>query len=247
MEETVWNLEILDNRTDATERVYEMIDELLAEKEDIRVRIALSGGSTPKGLYELLAARKDSLDLNRIDWFFGDERSVGPDDEASNYRMVNEALFKPAGISPENVFRIKGELPPTEAAADYIQTLSKVFQIDERDIPTFDFVLLGMGTDAHIASLFPGTEGINVKDRPVIANEVPQLDTWRISLTAPVFFQAEKVVVLACGDDKAEALQQAFSMADQPEIYPVQLLLDRPGTTTFVVDEAAAKLLDDEE
>lgn len=246
MEETVWNLEVLDDRADATERVYEMLDELLQEKKDIRVRVALAGGSTPKGLYELLAERRDVIDLNRIDWFFGDERSVGPEDEASNYRMVKKALFDPAGISPENVFRIKGELSPQEAAADYIQNITKVFQIDEQEIPTFDLILLGMGTDAHIASLFPFTKALTVKDRSVVANEVPQLETWRVTLTVPVLHQAEEVIILACGDDKAEALQNAFSMTDIPEQFPIQLLLDRPGITTFVVDEAAAKLLDSE-
>lgn len=146
-------------------------------------RVALSGGSTPRTLYARLtrAPYPSAIEWREARFFFGDERCVPPESRRSNFRMAREALFDPLRIPPENVFRMKGEEEPERAAADYEHALRQEFRSDGR--PRFDFVLLGMGTDGHTASLFPGFPALSEGRRDVVANFVPSLEEWRLTLT----------------------------------------------------------------
>jgi len=153
-----------------------------AFEEQGRFTVVLAGGSTPKVAYELLARDfVESIDWSRTHVFFGDERTVPPDHEDSNYRMAREALLEHVRVG--SVHRMRGELPPDEAAASYEDELRRFFG---EELPRFDLVLLGIGEDGHTASLFPETSALEVSDRLVVANPVLKLDTTRITLTGRV-------------------------------------------------------------
>jgi 6-phosphogluconolactonase len=211
-----------------------------------RFTVALSGGSTPKSLYSLLATELSS----RVPWkqsyfFFGDERHVPPDDADSNYRMAQEAMLSKAPISPEQVFRIKGELSDSnQAAADYESVLRDFFHPAPGQFPRFDLVMLGMGPDGHTASLFPGTKALHENHRMVTSNWVGKFYTHRITMTAPVLNNAEVVLFMAHGQDKAQALKAVLEGPYEPEQLPSQLVHVPHGTLLWLVDEAAAALLD---
>ena len=181
--------------------------------------IALSGGSTPRSLYELIGKRAVSEPaLKQIDWrkvhlFFGDERSVPPSDKESNYRMVRESLLSNASLGAAHVHRIHAELPPAQAAEQYEADLKQHFG---SDLPRFDLILLGLGPDGHTASLFPGTAGLNVTDRSVIANDVPQQHTTRITFTYPVLNHASEVLFLVAGAEKSASMARALNTRDVP-------------------------------
>lgn len=168
-------------------------------------RIGLSGGSTPRGIYEVLADESCAWE----DWFFtfGDERCVHPEDDGSNYRMVADALFKRCGIPERNVLRICGELEPVEAARDYERRLRA--EVAEGDaIYRHDLLLLGVGDDGHTASLFPGTAALEEKERWVVENYVSRLDAWRVTLTYPVINAARQVIFLVRAKGKEEVLKR---------------------------------------
>jgi len=170
-------------------------------------RLGLSGGNTPKPVYEALAARADA----REGWVFtfGDERCVAPNDKESNYRMVREALFDKATILPENVLRMRGESDPEEAAADYERELRA--RAGSSTIYRHDLLLLGMGDDGHTASLFPGTEALSETKKWVVPNFVPRMDAWRLTLTYPVINAARQVCFLVQSKGKEEMLEKVFS------------------------------------
>lgn len=179
-------------------------------------RIALSGGSTPKSLYSLIADRVDKGQAPGIDWgrvhlFFGDERCVPPDHPDSNYRMVKQSLLS-HGLTV-NVRRVLGELKPDEAAAQYEEQLREDFG---NGVPKFDLIILGMGPDGHTASLFPGSAALKDRTRWVAANYVEKFKSWRITFTYQVLNAANDVVFLVTGPDKADALAQVLSGADLP-------------------------------
>jgi 6-phosphogluconolactonase len=199
--------------------------------------VALAGGSTPKALYELLAARyQNALDWSGIHVFFGDERTVPPDYEDSNYRMAYETLLSrvPAG----SVHRMRGELDPQEAAVLYEKELRAFFD----GSPRFDLVLLGIGEDGHTASLFPRTPALDVNDRWAVENPVQKLGTTRLTLTVPVINAARKVTFLVAGEGKAEALEEVLERDAHPRDYPAKLVRPADGPDCFV-DRAAASLL----
>lgn len=183
------------------------------------VNVALSGGSTPRSLYDLIAKRAVSEPaLKQVDWrkvhlFFGDERSVPPSDKDSNYRMVRESLLSNAALGAAHVHRIHGEVPPAQAAEQYEVELKQHFGTG---LPRFDLILLGLGPDGHTASLFPGTAGLAITGRWVIANEVPQQHTWRITLTYPVLNNAAEVLFLVAGAEKSQAISRALTTGDVP-------------------------------
>ena len=199
----------------------------------------LAGGSTPKAAYEILARDfAETVDWGRTHVFFGDERTVPPDHEDSNYRMAREALLDHVSIG--GVHRMRGELPPEEAAASYEDELRGFFGAEEP--PRFDLVLLGIGEDGHTASLFPETSALEVTDRLVVANPVLKLDTTRITLTAPVLNAARAVIFLVVGGGKAEALKEILEGDADPRRYPAKLV--RPeGNLIWMVDRAAAGFL----
>lgn len=203
-----------------------------------RFAAALAGGSTPKATYEVLARdHVSNVDWPNVHVFFGDERTVPPDHEDSNYRMAREVLIDHVPVG--SVHRMRGELPPDEAAASYEEDLRAFF---EEEPPVLDLVMLGIGGDGHTASLFPETSALEVTDRLVVANPVPKLGTTRITLTAPFLNAAREVTFLVAGEDKAEALKEILEGAADPREYPAKLV--RPsGDPIWMVDRAAARLL----
>jgi 6-phosphogluconolactonase len=212
-----------------------------------RVRLAVSGGSTPKATFALLADPAHPF-LNRMPWdglelFWVDERTVPPDDAESNFRMTRESLLDHLHLRPEQIHRIQGELEPEAAAAEYEFDLRRSFRLEGAEAPRFDIVTLGMGPDGHTASLFPHTEAIHELGRLAVANQVPQKDTWRITLTWPVINHAREVFFLIAGADKAEVLSEVFTGAKDVERLPSQLIWPASGILTLILDRAAAAQL----
>ena len=204
-----------------------------------RFAVALAGGSTPKATYEVLARDHASdVDWADVHVFFGDERTVPPDHEDSNYRMARGALLDHVPVG--SVHRMKGELPPDEAAALYEEELLTFF---EDGPPVLDLVMLGIGGDGHTASLFPETSALEVTDRLVVANPVPKLDTTRLTLAVPVLNAARDVNFLVAGEDKAEALKEILEGDADPRRYPAKLV-QPPGGPVWMVDRAAASMLE---
>jgi len=209
--------------------------------------VALSGGSTPKGLFSLLVTDEDlraQVQWKKINFFWGDERHVPPDDPESNYRMANEALLSKLSIDAKRVFRMKGEFEEAEdAAEDYERILNGHFRLEEAQLPRFDLVLLGMGPDGHTASLFPGTKALHEQKHLVVSNWVGKFDTDRITMTARVLNNAANVVFLVGGDDKAPALKSVLEGPFEPEQLPAQLIRPVDGRLLWLADQQAARLL----
>jgi 6-phosphogluconolactonase len=213
-----------------------------------RFTVALSGGSTPKALHAKLVERTAKnaklLDWSRVEIFFGDERHVAPDDPNSNFRMANETLLSKVPIAPANVHRMRCENPDAaKAAVEYDQELAKSFHLKTEDeLPRFDLILLGMGSDGHTASLFPGTPAVQELKKRVVANWVPKLNTWRVTFTRPVINDAECVLLMVCGGDKAAALREVLRTGS-PDQYPVKYVQPTRGELIWMVDKAAASQL----
>jgi 6-phosphogluconolactonase len=206
-------------------------------------RIAISGGNTPKPVFKLLANDSNRLPWEKVQLFWVDERCVPPTDKDSNYGMTKTALLDAVPLPPANVFRMEGELNPEEAAARYESLIRNTMRLEGAELPTFDLVALGMGDDGHTASLFPHTQGLFELGRIVIANHVPQKDTWRLTLTSPVINQARNVVFMIQGADKADVLHKVFLGGYDPETFPSQLIRPAGGKVTLILDKAAAAKL----
>ena len=211
-----------------------LAEEAISERG--RFAVALAGGSTPRSNYEALA--RDYA--GRIDWdsvhvFFGDERSVGPDHEASNYRMAREALLDHVPVG--GVHRMRGELPPGEAAAAYEEELRGFFG---EGSPRFDLILCGLGEDGHTLSLFPETSALDVTDRWVVANPVLKLETTRLTLTTPVLNASRTVTFLVAGEGKAGALREVLEGDADPRAYPANFVRPEDGDLIWLVYRAAA-------
>lgn len=216
-----------------------------AVRENGRFTVALSGGSTPKSLYSLLAANyPDRLPWNKMFFFWGDERHVPPDDAESNYRMAHLALLSKVPVPAGNIFRVLGENPDAARAAEiYEQTLRRFFNVPPGSFPRFDLILLGMGSDGHTASLFPGTTGWQDTSRLVVANWVEKFKTHRITLTLPVLNRAAVVTFLVSGGDKAETLREVLEGGQSPELFPSKMIHLTNGKLIWLVDRAAASTL----
>ena len=207
-----------------------------------RFTVALAGGSTPKATYEELARNySGELEWGGVHAFFGDERSVPPDHEDSNYKMAREALLDHVPIG--SVHRMQGELPPDDAAEAYEEELRGFFGPDE--LPKFDLILLGIGGDGHTASLFPETSALDVSGRWVVANPVLKLETTRLTLTVPIINAAKAVTFLVAGEGKAGALKQILEGDADPRAYPAMLVRPEDGDLTWMVDAAAASSLEE--
>ncbi|MFZ0939434.1 MAG: 6-phosphogluconolactonase [Candidatus Sulfotelmatobacter sp.] len=210
-----------------------------------RFTIALSGGSTPRNLYTLIAANAStSLPWDKVFFFWGDERHVPPTDAESNYRMANEALLSKVPVPPANIFAIPTENPDASAVAEaYEKTLRKFFALQPGEFPRFDLILLGMGPDGHCASLFPETGALKEKSRLVVANWVEKLHTNRITLTLPVLNAARRVAFLVSGSDKAAVLHEVLEGNAPGEKYPSKLVRPSDGKLIWFVDRGAASQL----
>jgi 6-phosphogluconolactonase len=231
---------------EAAERFASTAEKAVAQRG--RARIAISGGSTPKAAFGLLADPSQPW-LKRMPWeklelFWVDERCVPPDHPDSNYRMTREAMLDKVPLKPEQVHRMEGELEPAVAAARYESLLRNSFRLEGAESPRFDLVELGMGPDGHTASLFPHTEAIHEMGRLAVANHVPQQkDSWRLTLTWPVIDQASSVFFLIGGADKAQILYEVLTEPQDPERLPSQLIRPSSGILTLILDQAAAALL----
>ncbi len=202
--------------------------------------LALSGGSTPKRLYQLLA----QLPPKTIDWshvvlVWGDERNVSAEHADSNYRMVRESLLQHIDIPESNVLPVPAPGADAWQAAEAYQALLQRELPWENGFPTLDCVLLGLGEDVHTASLFPGSTALQETARAVVANHVPQLDCWRITFTAPLINRARHVAFLLSGSGKQSALEQLWHAGFQPEKYPAQLISPTAGQLWFLTDRPA--------
>ena len=210
-----------------------------------RCTIALAGGSTPKRLYTVLASDpyRNEIPWDRLHLFLGDERYVPDDHPDSNFRMVREALLDHVNVPESQVYPVPTYLDAASAAAEYEKLIRKTFEVTYGSVPVFDLVLLGIGGDGHTASLFPGTQALDVHDRLVVDNDVPQQDSTRITFTIPLLQAAASTILLATGDDKADAISRAVNGAPNLQETPSQLLRSATGEVTFALDEAAAAML----
>ncbi|MBZ5681604.1 MAG: 6-phosphogluconolactonase [Acidobacteriia bacterium] len=217
----------------------------LAVTERGRFSIALSGGSTPRNLYNLLATNaRSSLPWDRMFFFWSDERHVPSTDPESNYRMADEAMLSKIPVPAGNVFRVPAENPDAAAAATaYEQTLRKFFTPQSGQLPRFDLILLGMGPDGHTASLFPVTPALRENSRLVVANWVEKLKASRITFTLPAINAANGVAFLVSGADKAPALHAVLESDAPGEQYPAKLVRPIDGKLIWFVDRAAASQL----
>lgn len=212
-----------------------------------RFVVALSGGSTPRSLYALLATDRYAP---RVDWScvhvcWGDERCVPPGDPASNYRMAREALLDRVPVSEENVHRIRGEDESAATAAAYERGLRELFHTpDGPPRPTpgarFDLVLLGMGDNGHTASLFPGMAALRETRRWVVAERVAAVSPWRVTLTPVVINAGAEVTFLVSGREKAATLRRVLEGPYQPDELPAQVVVPPEGRLRWLVDAAAA-------
>lgn len=234
---------ILDDPEAAAEACAEYILSCLQEALTSRgvATLALSGGATPKLLFERLAAAPFTWDGVHVFWV--DERPVPPDDPRSNYRLAQEFLIGPAGIPRAQVHRIRAELHPEAAAQMYVDGIRNFFRLQAHELPKFDLVQRGMGPDGHTASLFPTEPLIADREKIAAAVLVEKFSQWRITLAPGVLLAALHTAVLVTGDDKAPAVRAVFEEPFDPKKYPAQIGMRDGKDVTWFLDQAAAKLL----
>ena len=226
----------------AAVRFCELACNSVAEKRTFSA--ALSGGSTPRRLYELLASPVFSIPWESIHLFQVDERCLPPEHPESNYRMLYEVLLSHAPIPEANFHRMAAELEDREGASrQYAAEINRVLQPGQDEILRLDLVLLGMGRDGHTASLFPGTAALRERAAWVRPNFVEKIRAYRLTLTLPVLNAAARILFLVAGADKAETLRQVLEGPRRPEELPVQYVQPASGQVEWYVDENAARLL----
>jgi 6-phosphogluconolactonase len=217
-----------------------ILDDVLAGQEF--ATFAISGGSSPRLLFQKLAAMKFRWDHVHLFWV--DERCVPPGDPASNYKLADDTLIKPAHIPHRNVHRVVGEIAPKVAAERYSAEIREFFGLENGEMPHFDLVHRGMGPDAHTASLFPGDPLIDDHENIAAAVFAPQFNQWRVTLLPGVLLAARHTVLLVAGEDKREPVRAVFKEEYDPKKYPAQIgTRDGRGVAWFL-DEAAARLLE---
>lgn len=220
------------------DRICAAAQEAIAERGIFR--IALSGGSTPKPLYELLGTPEyaSKLNWNKIQLFLGDERCVAHDSPDSNFRMIKESLIDKIEIPEENVFPTKNQDKDPEASSkDYEEKIRAAFNTIN-DLPAFDLLLQGLGPDGHTASLFPGTAALSEKTRWYVANFVPKMQAWRLTLTLPVLNHGREVIFMVSGDTKASIVKEVLTMPEKR--YPAQMVHLENNKVHWYMDQAAA-------
>ncbi|MEJ1241819.1 6-phosphogluconolactonase [Chryseolinea sp. T2] len=207
-----------------------------------RFDFAVSGGSSPKRLYDLLTSDgyKNKIDWSKAYFFLGDERNVGLEHPDSNFRMVKQSLFEPLGIAADHVFPVDTILTPAEAAEKYEQLIRQHFNGGPCQ---FDLVLLGLGSNSHTASLFPHTEVLHEQTKLVSGLFIPEVNMFRITFTAPLINQARHIAFLIYGASKAEAVAEVIQGERNIESHPAQLVQPVGGTLEWFLDDAAAKFV----
>jgi 6-phosphogluconolactonase len=238
---TACRVEVVKDPAAIARAAAELVVTLAAQTASARrpFHVLLAGGTTPKALYTLVAslAYRSRVDWERVVFFFGDERAVPPDDPQSNFRMADEALFRPLGIAGSSIHRMRAEAEDLKAAAAaYEDELRASFGA----FPRFDLVLLGMGTDGHTASLFPGSPVLKEQSRwvaPVL--DAPEPPHRRLTVTLPVLNAGHQVLFMVAGRHKAPALREVLEGTAPPEQYPAKCIQPGPERLRWLVDEAA--------
>jgi 6-phosphogluconolactonase len=206
--------------------------------------LCLTGGHTPERTYDLLATRFElSVDWKEVQFYWGDERCVPPDDPASNYGMANRSILSKLKIKPDQIHRIRGEDQPEEAAREHEAELRSRFNLDEGEFPRFDLMLLGLGDNCHILSLFPSIPAIHEQHRLAVPVEVEDTFRNRVTLTAPVMNNSARIMFLVSGEKKAAAVKRVLEGTDDPERVPAHLVAPKDGIVIWMMDKAAASQL----
>lgn len=240
-------IEVWANLAEASERGAQVFAEVAERSlsERNRFSVALSGGSTPKALFGVLARNAAREPLSHI-WpraniFWADERCVPPDDAQSNYRMAHEALLAQTSVDAGRIHRMRGEDEPQRAAEDYAALLEREFGTND---PVFDLILLGMGVDAHTASIFPHSPLLTDKETPLVAAPyVEKLRSFRLTLTLRVLNSARHILFLASGAEKAEPLRKVFASEERDAELPAGWVRPSGGRLIWLIDEEAARAL----
>jgi len=239
-----YNLKVFDNDEifikETAGFIIALADKTIKEKQ--RFVISLSGGNTPNKLFALLATEEYSGKINwrRTFIFWGDERCVSLDDKLNNAHVAITLLLDKVPIPPLNVFPIPVNLPPAQAAIQYEQTIKSFFGNEE---PAFDLIMLGLGENAHTASLFPYTDVLKEKTRLVKEVYVEDQNMYRVTMTAPLINLAHNITFLVSGKSKAEVIKTIFNEPYQPEKYPAQLIKPTNGKLFWFLDKEAAALI----
>ena len=239
---------ICDSSGDVSRKAAELFAKLAREAIDARgvFTVALSGGSTPRVTYARLSEEPyySRIPWERVQFFWGDERSVPPDHPESNFRMANECLVSHIPIPPENVHRMQAEdLNLERAVTAYEEQIRTVFKLGPGESPQFDLIMLGLGEDGHTASLFPSSEALNEMKRLVVATYVDRLGAYRMTVTYPVLNDARCILFLAPGLSKAELLRKVLQGPHDPTRLPSQAIKPKQGSLIWMIDQDAASLL----
>ena len=233
-----------DTRMLAEEAAKRFVALVRAEQEDSSCTVTLSGGTTPRALYALLASAPYRAQVNwsQIDFYFGDERGVPPDHPDSNYRLASDTLFRPIGIASEQVHRMRGEMEDLDEAAELYTT--ELMAVVDEGLPRFDLVLLGLGPDGHTASLFPNNWAPHERVLWVVPIlDAPKPPPRRLTLTVPVFNNARQVIFLVAGEDKAPAVREVLRGSAPANQFPAKLIQPSAGRVLWLLDEGAGSLL----
>jgi 6-phosphogluconolactonase len=209
-----------------------------------RASVALSGGTTPREAYALLA-RESGVDWNKVHVFWVDERAVPPTDDRSNYRWAKAILLDIARVPPDHVHRMRAEAPdPAAAAREYERLIREHVEVDADGIPAFDVVVLGIGEDGHTASLFPGDPTVDIVDRLVAAVAAKGEREARLTLTPPAIEHARAAMVIAVGIGKRNALERVWLIQGDRRTTPARILRECRGVVTWIIDKAAGGLIE---
>lgn len=247
------NLEVMSDQAAVAAAVAKQLVEQIAQAESY-FTLALSGGSTPKVLFnELVSNYADSVDWQRVRFFWGDERCVPPDDEQSNFKMANELLLQPLTIKPEQVFRIRGEDRPGDEAIRYAEQIKEVVTTNSNGLPEFDFMMLGMGADGHTASIFPHQMDLLTAENVCAVATHPETGQKRVTITGPTINASRQIVFMITGDAKAKVVDEIVNLCGDWESYPtshIGVVTKSTESSTgddarlsFFLDESAASLL----
>jgi 6-phosphogluconolactonase len=206
--------------------------------------LCLTGGTTPERTYDLLATRFElSVDWKEVHFYWGDERSLPPDDPASNYGMANRTILSKLKIKPDQIHRVRGEDKPEDAAREYEEELRSRLNLGDGEFPRFDLMLLGLGTNCHMLSLFPGIPALHEEHRLVVPVEVEDKVRHRVTMTAPVMNNSARIMFLVSGENKAAAVKNVLEGKDDPECVPAHLVAPKDGVVIWMMDKAAASQL----
>lgn len=228
----------------AADRLVEAAEETVAGRRSFYA--ALSGASTPRTTFSLLASTDFALRFpwNSAHFFQVDERAVPPDNRESNFRMIRETLLDHAPLPPENFHRMRAESSDLESAAhDYAHEIAEIIHPLGGKFPRFDLIQLGLGTNGHTASLFPGTSALEEQRRWVVPNHVPELNTWRMTLTYPVLNAASEIIFLVDGEDKADVVRRVLYPESPEDRFPAQGIAPHEGQLRWYLTASAARLL----